>query len=69
MCNDNMLYHWKKTAVTVFSNSVFLSQKRNMHVWRVAARSRALDSSSGVSDQQSVGSSKGLDTCVLKQDI
>ncbi len=34
----------------------------------VAERIRALDSSSGVSDQQSVGSSPGRDTCVLKQD-
>ncbi len=29
---------------------------------------RAPDSSSGVSDQQSVGSSPGRDTCVLKKD-
>ena len=28
----------------------------------------ALDSSSGVSDQQSVGSNPSHDTCVLKQD-
>ncbi len=34
----------------------------------VAEWIRSLDSSSGVSDQQSVGSSPGRDTCVLKQD-
>ncbi len=34
----------------------------------MAERSSAPDSSSGVSDQQSVGSSPGLDTCVLEQD-
>ena len=38
-------------------------------IWRVVAEwSSALDSSSGLSDQQSVGSSPVLDTCVLKQD-
>ncbi len=37
--------------------------------WRVVAeRLRARDSSSGVSDQQSVGSSPGRGTCVLEQD-
>ena len=35
----------------------------------MAERLRAPDLSSGVSDQQSVGSSPGRDTCVLKQDI
>ncbi len=35
----------------------------------VAEQSSVLDSSSGVSEQQSVNSSPGLDTCVLKQDI
>ena len=34
----------------------------------VAEWTRAPDSSSGVSDQQSSGSSPGIDTCVLKQD-
>ena len=34
----------------------------------MAERLRPPDSSSGVSDQQSVGSSPGRDTCVLKQD-
>ncbi len=33
-----------------------------------AERIRALDSGSGVSDQQSVGLSPSRDTCVLKQD-
>ncbi len=34
----------------------------------MAERLRALDSGSGVSDQQSVGSSPGQGTCVLEQD-
>ena len=34
----------------------------------MAERSSALDSSSCVSDQESVGSSPGLDTCVFRQD-
>ncbi len=34
----------------------------------MAEWSSTLDSSSGVSDQQSVGSSPTVDTCVLKQD-
>ena len=34
----------------------------------MAERLRLLNSNSGVSDQQSVGSNPSRDTCVLKQD-
>ncbi len=42
--------------------------RHQAYMWRVMAEwSSAPDSSSGVSDKQSVGSSPGLDTCVLNQ--
>ena len=45
------------------------SKKVLQSKWQVMAeRLRASDSSSGVSDQRSVGSNPGRDTCVLKQD-
>ena len=48
--------------------SHYTSTVHGSRVSILAYRIRALDTSSGVSDQQSVGSSPGRDSCVLKQD-
>ena len=46
-----------------------VEDKSLLEEWRVVAeRLRPSDSNSGVSDQQSMGSSPSRDTCVLKQD-
>ncbi len=49
--------------------SEFTNQHNCAVTWHIVAkRIRALDSSSGVSDEQSLGSIPDRNTCVLKQD-
>ena len=67
---DVQMFQWKcplqKKNGLALSNMKFQACCGNIHV--MAQRLRAPDTSSCVSDWQSVGSSPIRDTCVLKQD-
>ncbi len=69
MCYFPLLLNLLLSQVYSLNYAVGLYTYYTLVLWRlVAERSRALDSSSGVSDQQHVGSSPGCVTCALNQD-
>ena len=63
------VFGWKKiNTVTACLLFLYKASHQLIAINIIVERIRTPDSSSGISDQQIVGLSPGLDTCVLKQD-